>query len=69
MRARPLQGVLDNYSGHKSGRMQQAQPAWTAAGIELVYLPAYSPELSAIEPVWNDRKHHQLPIRSYAQAG
>lgn len=69
VRERPLRVVLDNYSVHKSKAVQAEQPAWAAAGIELVYLPAYSPELSEIEPVWNDVKQHQLPIRSYAQAG
>lgn len=38
-------------------------------GIELVYLPAYSPELSKIEPVGNAIKQHPWPIRSYTQAG
>jgi hypothetical protein len=32
-------------------------------------LPAYSPKLSKIEPIWNDIKHHQIPIRSYTQLG
>jgi transposase len=36
-----------------------------AADIFLVYLPAYSPELSAIEPVWNDVKAHHMPVRSF----
>jgi hypothetical protein len=36
-----------------------------AADVHLVYLPAYCPELSAMEPVWNDVKQHQLPIRSF----
>jgi hypothetical protein len=68
-RERPLRVVLDNYSVHKNKAVQAEQLAWATAGIDLVYLPAYSPELSAIEPVWNDVKAHQLPIRSYTQAG
>jgi DDE superfamily endonuclease len=54
---------------HKSKAVQAEQPARAAAGIELVYLPAYSPEVSEIEAVWNDVKAHQVPIRSYPQAG
>jgi hypothetical protein len=69
VRERTLRVVLDNYSVHKSKAVQAEQPAWGAAGIELIYLPAYSPELSEIEPVCNDGKQHQVPIRSYAQAG
>lgn len=68
-RERPVWVVLDNYSVHKSGVVGQEQAWWQAAGIELVYLPAYSPKLSKIEPVWNDVKHHQIPVRSYEQAG
>jgi hypothetical protein len=66
-RERPLWIVLDNYSVHKSQAVAEAQPQWAAAGIHLVYLPAYCPELSGIEPIWNDVKAHQLPIRSFAQ--
>jgi len=58
--------VLDNYSVHKSQTVTEARVAWTAAGIELVYLPAYCPELSAIEPIWNDTKQHYLPTRSFS---
>jgi putative transposase len=65
----PVWVVLDNYSVHKSGRVDEEQARWRAAGIELGYLPAYSPKLSKIEPVWNDVKHHQMPVRSYPQAG
>ncbi len=65
-RARPLWIVLDNYSVHKSQTVAAARAAWAAAGIELVYLPAYCPDLSAIEPIWNDTKQHYLPTRSFS---
>jgi hypothetical protein len=65
-RERPLYVVLDNYSVHKGGAVQQALPAWNAAGVYLVYLPAYCPELSGIEPVWQTVKHHEMPQRSFA---
>ena len=65
-RERPLWIVLDNYSVHKSQSVADARAAWTAAGIELVYLPSYCPELSAIEPIWNDTKQHYLPTRSFS---
>lgn len=66
-RVRPLMIVLDNYSVHKSHVIAEARPLLEAADVHLVYLPAYCPELSAIEPVWNDVKQHQLPIRSFAR--
>ena len=64
-RERPLMVVLDNYSVHTSQRVDEAAGALQAAGIQLVYLPSYSPELSRIEPDWNDIKQHQLPVRSF----
>lgn len=64
-RERPLVLVLDNYSVHKSQLVEAALPQLTAAGIHLFYLPAYCPQLSGIEPVWNDVKQHHLPTRSF----
>jgi len=68
-RERPLYLVLDNYSVHKGEAVQRALPEWNAAGIYLVYLPAYCPELSGIEPLWQTVKHYELPQRSFAQLG
>ncbi len=66
-RGRPLVIVLDNYSVHKSQTVADTRDAWAVAGIELVYLPSYCPDLSAIEPLWNDTKQHYLPTRSFPQ--
>ncbi|CAA9217569.1 MAG: hypothetical protein AVDCRST_MAG93-296 [uncultured Chloroflexia bacterium] len=68
-RERPLMVVLDNYSVHRSQVVREEEPALAAADIHLVYLPSYSPELSAIEPVWHDVKQHHLPIRSFERVG
>jgi hypothetical protein len=38
-----------------------------AANAHLLYLARYCPEQSGIEPIWNDLKQHQLPIRSFEQ--
>lgn len=64
-RARPLMVVLDNYSVHTSQPVAAASPQLAGADVPLVYLPAYCPELSAIEPDWNASKQHQLPVRSF----
>ncbi len=64
-RERELKVVLDNYSVHKSEVVKRAEPELERAGIKLEYLPSYSPELSRIEPDWNDIKQHHLPKRSY----
>jgi hypothetical protein len=66
-RARPLVIALDNYSVHTSQTVVAAQPQLAAANVELVYLARYCPEQSGIEPVWNDVKQHQIPVRSFAQ--
>lgn len=66
-RERPLVVWLDNYSVHKSERVRQEQAAFERAGIRLCYLPSYSPELSKIEPIWQDVKHHQLTQRSHTE--
>ncbi|MDP9310552.1 MAG: transposase [Chloroflexota bacterium] len=66
-RERPLMVVLDNYSVHTSQKMVEALVPLAAADVHLVYLPSYSPELSRIEPDWNDIKQHHLPVRSFEQ--
>jgi len=68
-RERPLVIVLDNYSVHKCERVQEERAAFEAAGITLFYLPSYSPELSGIEPIWQDVKHHDMTQRSHAVLG
>jgi hypothetical protein len=68
-RRRPLWYVLDNYSAHKSDRVRAEEPRLKAAGIHLFYLPAYSPELSRMEPVWQDVKYQGLPVRSFDRLG
>jgi putative transposase len=66
-RARPLVIALDNYSVHTGQTVQAAPPHLAAANVALVYLARYCPEQSDIEPIWNDVKAHQLPIRSFVQ--
>ena len=68
-RARPLVVVIDNYQAHKSDRVKAELPHLHAADIYLFYLPAYSPELSGIEPIWQDVKYHQLTERSHTKLG
>ena len=65
VRERELKVVLDNFSVHTSEKVEQEKAELKRAGIELVYLPSYSPELSRIEPDWNDIKQHHLPKRSF----
>ena len=68
-RERPLHFVVDNYSVHRSERVRLEQGSLAAAGIHLFYLPAYSPELSRMEPHWQDLKGPGMPERSQSLLG
>jgi putative transposase len=57
--------VLDNASLHISRAVKARRPELARCGIYLYYLPAYSPELNEIEPVFKQVKHHEIPVRSY----
>ena len=45
--------VLDNLRPHKNARVLAA---FEAAGVEVRFLPAYSPDLNPIEPCWSKLK-------------
>ena len=57
--------VLDNASIHISKAFKGQRRALSRQGVYLSYLPAYSPELNAIEPVFKQVKHHEIPRRSH----
>jgi transposase len=57
--------VLDNASLHVSKVVKAARPGLAKLGVYLYYLPAYSPELNEIEPVFKQVKHHEIPQRSH----
>lgn len=44
-----------------------ARPGLARVGIDLHYLPADSPELNRIEPVFRQVKHHDMPTRSFTR--
>jgi len=67
-RGRPCVLVLDNYSVHRSAVVKEVLPALAVAGVTCFYLPPYSPELNAIEPLWRHVKHEDMPVRSYDTA-
>jgi DDE superfamily endonuclease len=57
--------VLDNASLHRSHVVRDALPALEERGIRLYYLPPYSPELNAIEPLFGVIKSTEMPERTY----
>ena len=64
----PLVLVLDNAGLHRSTTVRQALPDLRKHNVHLFYLPPYSPELNAIEPVFRAVKHLDLPARRYRTA-
>jgi transposase len=61
--------VLDNASFHTSKVVRAARKRLADEGIYLYFLPAYSPELNQIEPVFRQVKHQEIPVRSHATRG
>ena len=57
--------VLDNASLHISKVVKAQRRALAQQGIYLYYLPAYSPELNAIEAIFRQVKYHEIPQRSH----
>src|SRR5262249_35491082 len=57
--------VLDNASLHVSKVVKAERSALAKLGIYLYYLPPYSPKLNAIESVFKQVKHHEIPQRSH----
>ena len=62
---RPTVLVLDNASIHRATCVQQRLQAWRTAGLQLQFLPAYSPELNRIEILWRFLKHYWLTPPDY----
>jgi transposase len=57
--------VLDNASLHVSKAVKAKRRELARRGVYLYYLPPYSPELNAIEAVFKQLKHHEMPRRSH----
>ncbi len=64
----PLVIVLDNASLHRNAALRQALSDRRKRNVYLYYLPPYSPELNAVEPVFRTVKHLDLPERRYRTA-
>ncbi len=57
--------VLDNAGLHTGHVVRAARAGLARRGIYLYFLPAYSPELNEIEPVFRQVKYQEMPQRSY----
>ncbi len=61
----PCVVVLDNVGIHVARLVQQEARELSRRGLRLFYLPAYSPQLNAVEAVFHVVKYYELPERSY----
>ena len=52
--------VMDNASIHTSAIFQDQLPKWEQQGLDIFYLPAYSPELNLIEILWRFMKYEVI---------
>ena len=57
--------VLDNASIHKSKFFQEKTKYWQEKGLEIFYLPAYSPHLNLIEILWRFMKYEWIEFSAY----
>ena len=57
--------VLDQASIHTSAAFTERLPDWTAQGVEIFYLPSYSPHLNRIEMLWRYIKYWWLDFDAY----
>ena len=44
--------VIDNATIHTRNSVMDRMPLWTTRGLELFYLPPYSPQFNLIEILW-----------------
>ncbi|KJR40052.1 transposase, partial [Candidatus Magnetoovum chiemensis] len=57
--------VIDNASVHTSKAIKAKIPQWQEKGLELFYLPTYSPELNLIEILWRFMKYEWIEFYAY----
>ena len=58
--------ILDNASIHTSKLFKAEIPKWEKLGLQLLFLPPYSPELNKIEILWKHMKYHYHKLEAYS---
>jgi hypothetical protein len=62
---KPTLLVIDNAPIHHSSEFDERLEEWEKAGLYLLFLPPYSPELNLIEILWRRIKYEWLPLSAY----
>src|SRR5882762_4240769 len=57
--------VMDNSPIHTSETFQKNIPVWKDRGLDIFYLPKYSPELNCIEILWRFIKYEWIEFDAY----
>ena len=57
--------ILDNASIHTSKLFKSHIAQWKQKGLQLLYLPPYSPELNLIEILWKHMKYYHHKLEAY----
>src|SRR6266478_915416 len=57
--------VMDNSPIHTSETFQDNIPVWKDRGLDIFYLPKYSPELNCIEILWRFIKYEWIEFDAY----
>jgi len=57
--------VMDNSPIHTSETFQDNIPFWKERGLDIFYLPKYSPELNCIEILWRFIKYEWIEFDAY----
>jgi len=57
--------VMDNSPMHTSETFQDNIPLWKDRGLDIFYLPKYSPELNCIEILWRFIKYEWIELDAY----
>jgi transposase len=57
--------ILDNASVHTAAKFKSNIDKWKLRGLNLFYLPPYSPELNLIEILWRFIKYKWLSLTAY----
>jgi len=57
--------VVDNASIHASEAFEAKLTEWKEKGLEIFYLPTYSPELNLIEILWRFMKYEWIKFEAY----
>ncbi len=57
--------AMDNSSFHTSSAFESKIPEWESKGLEIFYLPKYSPHLNLIEILWRFMKYEWIEWWAY----